>query len=388
MKAARFVASIFLILGIFSCDRMGSSKHIPLINPAATEKTVTLYDFIQDIQGRYTLSGQHNFVGKGSDYSDKLEEITGKKAIVWGSDFSFCVEGNNALRFQHCGPANLPAIPWEKPRAARDSMKLQFLDITLDEARIMTVEEIKIRHSEGHIITLMWHGCFPTDGDCCEGSSIWAMENRPSPEQWDELVTNGTALNETWKVSADKIAGYLKQLQDADIPVLWRPYHEMNGVWFWWCNHKGEQGFRRLWIMMFDYFTNHHELNNLIWVWNTNAPRDIPGDEAWAYEDFFPGIEYVDILAADVYRNDYKQSHHDQLVELSEGKPIALGEVGDIPASEVLEQQPVWSWFMPWGWILFMANEPDMINEVYRSERVLTLDEVTVGKKGRYSLKN
>ena len=388
MKATRFVASIFLILGIFSCDRMGSSKHIPLINPAATEKTVTLYNFIQDIQGRYTLSGQHNFVGKGSDYSDKLEEITGKKAIVWGSDFSFCVEGDNALRFQHCGPANLPAIPWEKPRAARDSMKLQFLDITLDEARIMTVEEIKIRHSEGHIITLMWHGCFPTDGDCCEGSSIWAMENRPSPEQWDELVTNGTALNETWKVSADKIAGYLKQLQDADIPVLWRPYHEMNGVWFWWCNHKGEQGFRRLWIMMFDYFTNHHELNNLIWVWNTNAPRDIPGDEAWAYEDFFPGIEYVDILAADVYRNDYKQSHHDQLVELSEGKPIALGEVGDIPASEVLEQQPVWSWFMPWGWILFMANEPDMINEVYRSERVLTLDEVTVDKKGRYSLKN
>ena len=388
MKAARFVASIFLILGIFSCDRMGSSKHIPLINPAATEKTVTLYDFIQDIQGRYTLSGQHNFVGKGSDYSDKLEEITGKKAIVWGSDFSFCVEGDNALRFQHCGPANLPAIPWEKPRAARDSMKLQFLDITLDEARIMTVEEIKIRHSEGHIITLMWHGCFPTDGDCCEGSSIWAIENRPSPEQWDELVTNGTALNETWKVSADKIAGYLKQLQDADIPVLWRPYHEMNGVWFWWCNHKGEQGFRRLWIMMFDYFTNHHELNNLIWVWNTNAPRDIPGDEAWAYEDFFPGIEYVDILAADVYRNDYKQSHHDQLVELSEGKPIALGEVGDIPTSEVLEQQPVWSWFMPWGWILFMANEPDRINEVYHSERVLTLDEVTVDKKGRYFLNN
>ena len=43
---------------------------------------------------------------------------------------------------------------------------------------------------------------------------------------------------------------------------------------------------------------------------------------------------------------------------------------------------------MPWGWILFMANEPDMINEVYHSERVLTLDEVTVDKKGRYSLNN
>jgi len=52
-----------------------------------------LYNFIQDTQGYFTLSGQHNFVGKGSDYSEQLEEITGKKAIIWGSDFSFCVEG-------------------------------------------------------------------------------------------------------------------------------------------------------------------------------------------------------------------------------------------------------------------------------------------------------
>ena len=400
MKVKFFIASAFLIFTVNSCKQAETKKHIPLINPEATERAVKLYNFIQDIQGEYTLSGQHNFVGKGSDYSEQLEEITGKKAIIWGSDFSFCVEGEDALRFQHCGPANLPAIPWERLKARRDSMargdsvaprrrltrEPEFLDLTLDEARSMTMKEIKDRHAEGHIITLMWHGCFPTDGDCCNGSSIWAMENRPSPEQWDELVTEGAELNDAWKVSADKIAGYLKKLQDADIPVLWRPYHEMNGVWFWWCNHKGEQGFKRLWIMMYDYFTNQHQLNNLIWVWNTNAPRDIPGDEAWPYEDFFPGIDYVDILAADVYRNDYKQSHHDQLVDLAEGKPIALGETGEIPDTEVLEQQPEWSWFMPWGWILFLSNETDLINEVYHSDQVLTLDEVTVDKRGRYTV--
>jgi mannan endo-1,4-beta-mannosidase len=400
MKVKFLIASAFLIFTVNSCKLVETNKHFPLINPEATERTVKLYHFIQDIQGEYTLSGQHNFVGKGSDYSEQLEEITGKKAIIWGSDFSFCVEGEDAMRFQHCGPANLPAIPWERFKARRDSInkgdsvappsrltrELEFLDITLDEARSMTIKEIRARHTEGHIITLMWHGCFPTDGDCCEGSSIWAMENRPSPEQWDELVTEGTELNDAWKVNADKIAGYLKQLQDADIPVLWRPYHEMNGVWFWWCNHKGEQGFKRLWIMMYDYFTNHHQLNNLIWVWNTNAPRDIPGDEAWAYEDFFPGIDYVDILAADVYRNDYKQSHHDQLVVLGKGKPIALGEVGEIPDKEVLEQQPQWNWFMPWGWILFLSNETDLINEVYHSDRILTLDEVTVDKRGQYTV--
>ena len=401
MKVTSLITLTSLIFLASSCTQEDSRKYIPLINPEATGKTVELFHFIQDIQGKYTLSGQHNFAGKGSDYSEQLEEITGKKAIIWGSDFSFCVEGEDALRYQHCGPANLPPIPWEEFKARRDSIargdsvvprerlirKPEFLDITLDEARSMTIQEARARQAEGHIITLMWHGCFPTDGDCCDGSSIWSMENRPSPARWDELVTEGTELNDAWKRGADKIAAYLKELQEEDIPVLWRPYHEMNGVWFWWCNHKGEKGFKRLWIMMYEYFTGHHQLNNLIWVWNTNAPRDIPGDEAWAYEDFFPGIAYVDILAADVYRNDYKQSHHDQLVTLAQGKPIALGEVGEIPTREVLEQQPQWTWFMPWGWILFMSNEADLINDLYHSEQVLTLDEVSVDQHGRYSVK-
>ena len=368
-------------------------KYFEPVNPNATQEAKNLYYFLQDIQGKHTLSGMHNFIGKGSDYSDKLEKLTGLKAIVWGSDFSFCVEGENPMHYQHCGPANLPAIDMERFRRPRDSSQrmqpsqVEFLDITLAEARDSTIKVIKEKHKQGHIITLMWHGCYPTEGDCCDGRSIWAMENRPSPGEWDKLVTEGTALNEAWKKGADKIAGYLKQLQDAGIPVLWRPYHEMNGVWFWWCNHRGEQGFRRLWAIMYDYFTNHHKLNNLIWVWNTNAPRDIPGDEAWPCEWFYPGTEYVDVLAADVYRNDYKQSHHDQLVVLGGGKPIALGETGNMPSLEILSQQPRWGWFMPWGWILFISDQPETIKEIMGSEKVLTLDEIERDKKGRYSVK-
>ena len=114
MKVKFFIASAFLVFTVISCNHVDTKNHIPLINPEATQKTVKLFNFIQDIQGQYTLSGQHNFLGKGSDYSEQLEEITGKKAIIWGSDFSFCVEGEDALRYQHCGPANLPAIPWER----------------------------------------------------------------------------------------------------------------------------------------------------------------------------------------------------------------------------------------------------------------------------------
>jgi mannan endo-1,4-beta-mannosidase len=387
VKETLFIIAVVFTCLIVSCNQSERGGYILTANPESSTRTVNLYHFIQDIQGKFILSGQHNFAGKGSLYSDQLEAITGLKAIVWGSDFSFCVEGSDAMRYQHCGPANLPAFDTDLTREDRRSREPEFLNITLEEARELTIREILKKHEEGHIITLMWHNCFPTDGDCCDGSSIWAMENRPSPREWEALVTEGTELNRAWKEGADKIAGYLMQLRDADIPVLWRPYHEMNGVWFWWCNQKGEQGFKRLWIMMYDYFTNHHQLNNLLWVWNTNAPRDIPGDEAWNYADFFPGLEYVDILAADVYRNDYKQSHHDQLVGLAGGKPIALGEMGQIPTRGILEEQPGWTWFMPWGWILFYSNDAGDIRELYQSDLVLTMDEVTVDHRGKYTLR-
>jgi mannan endo-1,4-beta-mannosidase len=387
-----YILSLTLLAFMLSCNNEPSKKYLDPVNPDATKRAKNLYHFIQDIQGNHTLSGQHNFCGKGSEYSDQMEKLTGKKAVIWGSDFSFCVKDTNAMNFQHCGPANLPAMDWEAFKKERDSLnatpKAVFLDITLDEARQKMISEAIKQYRDGHIITLMWHGCFPTDGECCNGSSIWAMEKRPSPERWDSLVTEGTPLNDAWKAGADKIAGYLKQLQDEDVPVLWRPYHEMNGVWFWWCNQKGDQGFKRLWIMMYNYFTLHHKLNNLIWVWNTNAPRDIPGDEAWDYELFYPGDQYVDILAADVYRNDYKQSHHDDLLALAKGKPIALGEVGDIPTPDILVKQPQWTWYMPWAWILFAANDPEKIKSLVNSDEVLTLDEIDFNiKTGKYSFK-
>jgi mannan endo-1,4-beta-mannosidase len=233
----------------------------------------------------------------------------------------------------------------------------------------------------------MWHASFPGKGDYCEGSDIWTMDNGPSPGQWKELVSEGTELNRIWKSEADQIAAYLKILRDSDVPVLWRPYHEMNGIWFWWGNQRGEDGFNRLWIMMYEYFTRHHGLNNLIWVWNANAPRDIPGDEAWPYEDFFPGIAYVDVLAADVYHNDYRQSHHDQLLELGQGKPLALGEVDHIPTPEVLEKQNCWTWFMPWAWVLFLANDEDLIKRIYWSEQVLTMEMIETDRKGNMRIK-
>lgn len=244
----------------------------------------------------------------------------------------------------------------------------------------MIAEAIQ-QYKQGRIITLMWHACFPTDGDECDGSSIWTGENRIPDEAWEELTTPGTFLHKAWQRQADRIASYLKQLRDLGIPVLWRPYHEMNGSWFWWGGHPGENGYKKLWIMMYDYFTHYHKLNNLLWVWNASAISQwVP-----SYVDFFPGTEYVDLLATDVYRREYTQETYDELVSLGKGKIVALGEIGEMPTNEQYKDQP-YTWFMCWGYYIDQYNSAKDVKAIYDNPRTITLDEIDfIGKT--YKLK-
>jgi len=106
------------------------------VNPAASPEARALLEFIYNIKGQYTLSGQHNFINSGSKYMEVVREITGKTPVVWGSDFSFFVEGENFAGFQHCGPLNL----------SDPSDSAYFLDLSPETARAVMVDEIIKKH--------------------------------------------------------------------------------------------------------------------------------------------------------------------------------------------------------------------------------------------------
>lgn len=335
-------------------------------------------NFIFSISGRYLLSAQHNYISVGDAYTRQVAETVGRTPLIWGSDFSFKIDAEAVDGHYHCGPLNVsdPGDP-----------DARLLDVTVKQMRDRMIETAVEQHRRGHIVTLMWHCPFPPHGDQGDYATVWTFENRPDTTTWRDLTTTGTTLNSQWCDQVDRIAAYLTQLKAAGVPVLWRPYHEMNGVWFWWCNHPGENGFKRLWTLMYERFTVHHGLDNLIWVWNANAPRDRPGDEAFDYRDFYPGADCVDILAADIYRNDYRQSHHDELLALADGKPIALGEVGEVPATDTLERQPHWAWFMPWGCLVGRRENTRKVPLLYQSERVVGLEDVERDTRGEYRIK-
>jgi hypothetical protein len=173
----------------------------------------------------------------------------------------------------------------------------------------------------------------------------------------------------------DKIARYLKDLRDAGVPVIWRPYHEMNGGWFWW-GKKGER-FKELWIQMYERFTSHHNLNNLLWFWCPNA---VVGN-AGGLDEHYPGHEYVDILGCDIYVDkgyDWEQRFHDDLLTLGEGRPIAMGEVGYLPDPSFLkENQPKWTLFLLWtGYQQMKGNNPTRNTYIFNHEFAITQDEL------------
>ena len=169
----------------------------------------------------------------------------------------------------------------------------------------------------------------------------------------------------------DKGANALLELKEAGVPVIWRPFHEFDGKWFWW-GKGGAENFKKLWRIMYDRYTNYWGLDNLIW--NLGYCGDV--NEGW-----YPGDEYVDVIGADTYVN-----HTDSLVNIYDktaqvaNKPVCLHENGSVPDPEKLKADGTkWLWFMTWHTSFIDSNEintSQYINKIYNSDYMLTLDEL------------
>ena len=177
-----------------------------------------------------------------------------------------------------------------------------------------------------------------------EGNDAVTRTNEFDPA---EAVVDGTWENDVVKADLAKLASYLKLLQQQDIPVLWRPFHEAAGQWFWWG--KDAESYKALWIYTFNYL-KAEGLNNLIWVWTSEV-----GDDDW-----YPGDEYVDIIGRDIYGKDAEtcakdyatlsDTYGDHIIALTECGFSTNGEdtteIAD--PTEQWEAGATWGWFMPW----------------------------------------
>ncbi|MGD0832195.1 MAG: glycosyl hydrolase [Terracidiphilus sp.] len=328
---------LFLIpalAAVLGCSIWAQTPAVP-INPNATPEARALLAYLNSISGKATIAGQHNYPNAGARWTDMAYDLTAKYPGLFGGDFGF--SGGDD----------------------KDSVT----------SRPAMIEEVERQYRNGAVITLTWHEVRPIDDEPVTFHQ--SIQGHLTDAEWKELLTPGSPLNTRWRAQVDVIAGFLAQLRDAHVPVLYRPYHEMNGNWFWWGGRPGKDGSAALYRQLYDRFVNVHHLDNLLWVWNANAPN---GKNAGPIEDYYPGAQYADLLSMDVY-GDFKQEYYTDILSLAGDRPIALGEVGGLPSPEVLQRQPRWSYFMVWSEYIQMHNQLDLVNSVYHAAQVLTRDD-------------
>ncbi|MBB2943472.1 mannan endo-1,4-beta-mannosidase [Actinoplanes lutulentus] len=292
----------------------------------------TVLNYLRSITGTSIVSGQHNKEPASSpgQYTAQVNAVTGQWPGLWGGDMMFRADdiGN----------------------------------------RQRVVDQAKREWANGSLVALTWHACSPTVGRTCEFDG--GVKTQISNTQFQQIVTGGTALNQTWRSRMAEVVPYLRQLRDAGVPVLWRPFHEMNETWNWWGGRSGSNGGAKIFQQMKDYFDSEG-LTNLIWVWNV---QDNP---AGGWSSYYPGSNYADVVSLDVwYKGHPSSGDYQQMQTIAAGKPIAIAEMGKVPNAALLTSQTRWAYFMVWSEQLRGSNTNAEIQAAYFHPRVLNQGEV------------
>ncbi|MDE6797786.1 MAG: beta-mannosidase [Ruminococcus sp.] len=343
----------------------------------ATPETKSLMKYLKSIYGKHTLAGQQEIYGGGhsGNYeweNEFLEKLTGKVPAIRGLDFM----NYNPLYGWDDGSTER-AIAWVKERNG--------------------------------ILTASWHINVPIDFDNYElGDELdWKKCTYQNYQASGSTFNTANVLDEDSKERAyfeeamKMLAEQLQKLQDENIPIIFRPLHEAQGnegnygdgtSWFWWGD-RGAEVYKELWKLLYTTLTEKYELHNIIWEFNS---YDYSNSHTW-----YPGDEYVDIVAYDKYNVEYNRGDgnssgpnllaisgkFDYLFNLTKGKKmVAMAENDTVPAMDnMLIEDANWLYFCPWydggedGGTAFLGEayqDHEELKKMYQSEYCITLDEL------------
>ncbi|MBR1888053.1 MAG: hypothetical protein IJ813_06260 [Bacteroidales bacterium] len=305
------------------------------VNPKASAEAKKLYSYLLGQYGTKTISGVQSSHSHTNDVVDAVYKATGSHPALAGYDFIF-------LPFS----PTPPSWSWQR----------DYTDISAQ----------KEHWKAGGIVCYMWHWNVPDSEDIYRGGGtdgygfyVPGANSGNGNTTFDirEALKENTWQHEFILKDIDKMAQTLKLLQDAHIPILFRPLHEAagnytrydasGGAWFWWGRY-GAEPCKQLWTLLQDRLQNYHGLNNILWVWTV----DVADGYLSAAKQWYPGNDKVDIVGFDVYADDngLRGREYAFLDAVTEGtKMLTVSECGNIPSPEKnINAGYPWSWFMVW----------------------------------------
>ena len=219
----------------------------------------------------------------------------------------------------------------------------------LDSVPFTRIHDELIAHYErGGIVTLSWHPRNPLTG-----GTAWDVTS----DQVVKSILPGGTQHEKFCLWMKRVADFIETLKTQDgqpVPIIFRPWHENNGSWFWWGQKLcTDDEFRGLWNMLQDTL-NRQGFDNLLWSYSPNL------DGGWTMERFllrYPGNDRVTLIGEDAYQwgteGDFVKSLTADLTFLSQfakdnHKLLAMTECG-------LKNMPDATW---WTRVLLKTMEP------------------------------
>ncbi len=251
----------------------------PPANPDANTRAKAVLRYFQSLETRSDkrlLSGQFSSYGDraGLRLLDETHDRSGHWPAIFGADYA----GHGGINIE---TANRSAIGYWQ---------------------------------HGGLVTLSAHMYDPTLTNSAFGGL------RDKDVDLNTLLATNTEAHARWMHELDQIAAGLLELKTNGVVVLWRPFHEMNGNWFWW-DGKDPETFKKLWRQEFDYFTRTKGLDNLLWVYAPNH-----GTNTAVY---YPGDRYVDLVGLDAYTDFVDTNHVLGYAEVARlPKPFGFTEFG------------------------------------------------------------
>ncbi|PKB17286.1 glycoside hydrolase family 26 protein [Flavobacterium sp. 5] len=302
MTKTHYILPILLTFSnVYLCSAQKCNTKLSLCDKKSTAHTSILYENLRKKLTKEALFGHQDDLAYGvnwkyeQDRSD-IKDVVGDYPAVYGWDMTGVEK--DALN-------NIDGVPFDK--------EIQF---------------IKDGYTRGGVITMSWHMDNPlTDKDAWDTtpkSLISALPGGKNHEKYKSYLDKGVVFFNSLKDKKGKV-----------IPILFRPFHELNGTWFWWCkNNASPEEFKSLWRFTMDYL-QEKGVHNLIYVYNTS---DFKTKEE--YLEYYPGDSYVDIVSFDKYQytdssqNDsFIKDYQNELkilneVALEKNKLMAVAETG------------------------------------------------------------
>lgn len=254
--------TLFLMIGCSAINNKGVEKNINnfLVDKNATEETANLFSNLMMISESNVIFGHHDDTNygvgwQGDSLRSDVKDVTNSYPGLYGWDFGFLTgEGN------------------------KDTVK----------ARMSRL--VKEAFERGGVNTFSWHYNNPvTDKSFYDVNRVV------------EKILPGGGYYLKYLRDLDKIADFANSLKDSQgvsVPIIFRPYHEFDGGWFWWgAPFCTKEEFKKLWITTVEYLRDKKGVRNFLYAFSPD--RNFNNEEEFL--ERYPGDEYVDIIGMDNY---------------------------------------------------------------------------------------